>query len=217
MIPARGGSKGIPGKNIKRLAGLPLIAWTIREAKKTKLIDRLIVTTEDKKIAAVAKKHGAEVPFRRPTYLSRDSTPGVQPILHACRKMAGYLEVVCLQPTSPLRTAKDIDRLIAFARKRSADSVVSVSPAAKHPAWTYKIARGQTLTPFLRRGFTSLRQQLRPAYSLNGAIYYARISWILRSKKFLGDRTLGFVLPKGRSVDIDDHIDWKIAESFLKK
>jgi CMP-N,N'-diacetyllegionaminic acid synthase len=217
VIPARGGSKGIPGKNIKRLAGLPLIAWTIREAKKTKLIDRLIVSTENKKIATVAKKYGAEVPFRRPAYLSRDSTPGIKPILHACRKIVGYTEVVCLQPTSPLRTAKDIDRLIAFARKRSADSVVSVSPAAKHPAWTYQIAPGQALMPFLRKGFTSLRQQLGPAYALNGSVYYARISWILRSKKFLGGRTLGFVLPKERSVDIDDLVDWKIAQSLLKK
>ena len=137
VIPARGGSKGIPGKNIKRLGGLPLIAWTIREARRSKHIDRLIVSTEDKKIAAIAKKYGAEVPFLRPKALSRDHVPGLMPILHALKKIQGYTGVLCLQATSPFRKSSDIDNLIRFAKRMNARSVASVAPAEKHPFWTF--------------------------------------------------------------------------------
>jgi CMP-N,N'-diacetyllegionaminic acid synthase len=216
VIPARGGSKGIPGKNIKRLGGLPLIAWTIREAKKAKLIDRVVVSTEDKKIAAVARKFGAEVPFLRPKALSRDSTPGIEPVLHACRELPDYQEIICLQPTSPLRSSGDIDRLVTFARKRRASSVLSLCPATKHPAWSFALTPGRRLKPFVRFGFAQLRQKLSQAFSLNGAIYYAKRSWLLKNKTFLSSGTLGFVMPKERSVDIDDWYDWKIAERLRK-
>lgn len=217
VIPARGGSKAIPQKNIKPIAGLPLLAWTIREAKKSKFIDRLVVSTEDKKIAALARRYGAEVPFLRPKSLSRDSTPGVAPVLHACRKLSGYEEMLCLQPTSPLRTWRDIDGLISFARKKRANSVVSVTTASKHPAWTFLFRANSRLKPFLRSMSLHARQKLPKAYVLNGAIYYAKSNWLRKKRGFLSKETLGFVMPRERSLDIDDWHDWESAERALKK
>lgn len=215
VIPARGGSKRIPGKNVRKLAGIPLLARTIREAKKAKLITRLVVSTEDEKIAALARRYGAEVPFLRPKSLCRDSTPGVAPVLHACRRLPGYQEVLCLQPTSPLRTWRDIDGLIRFARKRRANSVVSVTPAAKHPAWTFLFRSKFRLDPFVR--LLNPHKKLPKAYVLNGAIYYAKSNWLRKKKGFLSKETLGFVMPRERSVDIDNWDDWKAAEQALKK
>jgi CMP-N-acetylneuraminic acid synthetase len=217
VIPARAGSKRIPGKNVRKLAGIPLLARTIREAKKAKLITRLVVSTEDKKIAALARRYGAEAPFLRPKSLSRDSTPGAAPVLHACRKLPGYQEVLCLQPTSPLRTWRDIDELIRFARKKRANSVVSVTTATKHPAWTFFFRPNFRLRPFLRSPSLQPRQKLAKAYVLNGAIYYAKTNWLRKRRRFQGKDTLGFVMPKERSVDIDDWSDWKAAEQALTK
>lgn len=218
VIPARGGSKGIPGKNIKRLAGLPLIAWTIREAKKAKLIDRLIVSTEDKKIAAVARKYGAEVPFLRPKALSRDHVPGVMPVLHALKKIPGYGAVICLQPTSPLRRAADIDNLIRFAWKQNALSVASVSPTEKHPSWAFYFSRNQKLVPFSKRKkLVGIRQKLRPAWSLNGAIYFAKTDWLSKRRSLVSERTLGFQMPKTKALDIDTLEDWQYGKHLLRR
>jgi len=216
IIPARGGSKGIPGKNIRKIAGLPLIGWTILAAKKSKLIDRLIVSTENKKIARVARFFGAEVPFLRPNFLSRAETPGVDVIVNCCVKIPNYKEVVCLQPTSPLRTAKDIDALVRFARRKKAVCVMSVNIATSHPAWVYGLGRQCELKPFLKHGFAHTRQKLSKAYALNGAIYYAQTGWLVKNKKFITKKTLGFIMPAEQSVDIDDWSDWKTAESVLK-
>lgn len=114
IIPARGGSKGVPRKNIRDLAGKPLIAWTIEEAKKSKYITRLILSSEDEEIIEAAKKYGCEVPFVRPIELAQDNTPGIEPVLHAIEKCPGYDYVLLLQPTSPLRTVEDIDGCIEF-------------------------------------------------------------------------------------------------------
>ena len=193
-----------------------MIAWTIRAAKKAKLVDRVVVSTEDKKIAAVARKFGAEVPFLRPKGLSLDSTPGIEPILHACRELPEYQEILCLQPTSPLRSSGDIDRLVAFARRRKASSVLSLCPASKHPAWSFALTPGRRLKPFVRTGFSQLRQKLTEAFSLNGAVFYAKRSWLIKNKTFFSPATLGFVMPKERSVDIDDWYDWKIADRLRR-
>jgi len=218
VIPARGGSKGIPGKNIKRLGGLPLIAWTIREAKKSKYIDRLIVSTEDKKIAAVAKKYGAEVPFLRPKALSRDHVPGLMPILHALRRIQGYTGVLCLQATSPFRKSSDIDNLIRLAKKRNALSVASVSPAEKHPAWSFYFTRNQRLVPFLPKGNRVVsRQKLPEAWALNGAMFYAQTAWLKRRRSLVTAQTLGFPMPSERSLDLDTPQEWFVASLIAKK
>lgn len=218
VIPARGGSKGIPGKNIKPFGGIPLIAWTIREAKKAKLIDRLIVSTEDKKIAAVARKYGAEVPFLRPKALSRDNVPGVMPILHALQKFPGYSEVLCMQPTSPFRRSADIDKFIRFAWKQDAKAVVSVGPTEKHPSWTFYLGKNKKLIPILKqKKIKQTRQTLKQAWLLNGNMYYAKANWIKIKKSFISEETYGFPLFHEKNIDIDTKKDWEKAIQAISK
>lgn len=193
------------------------MAWTILAANKSKLIDRVVVSTESKKIADIAKKYGAEVPFLRPKRLSSDQTPGIDVVLDCCSRISDYEEIVYLQPTSPLRTAKDIDVLVKFARKQRAFCVLSVSPAVHHPAWVFRLGPQWKLKPFLEHRIAHIRQKLSKAYALNGAIYYVKRRWFMKNKKFLTNKTLGFPMPPERSLDIDDWSDWEAAKQALKK
>lgn len=211
LIPARGGSKGIPRKNLLPIAGKPLIAWTIEAALAAKCIDRVVVTTDDEEIARVAKTYRADVPFLRPAELARDETPGIDPVLHAIDAVTGYDRVVLLQPTSPLRTAADIDSAIALAEAGA--SVVSVTEAV-HADWIFAMDAHGALdigaTPPVAR-----RQDMVKRYALNGAIYVARCAILRESRGFLASGTLGYVMPAERSVDIDGPLDWRLAELLL--
>ena len=144
IITARGGSKGLPGKNIKLMAGKPMIVWTIEAARQAQSVARVCVSTDDAAIASVSRDWGAEVPFLRPVELARDDTPGIAPVLHAVKWMEeheGYRPdyVMLLQPTSPLRTAQDITSATELAESKGGDSVVSVSEVKHHPCWAMKI------------------------------------------------------------------------------
>lgn len=148
IIPARGGSKGIPRKNIKNLNGKPLIAYTIEEALKSKYVDRVIVSTEDLEIAEISKSFGAEVPFFRPKELAQDDTPGIEPIIHAINYLLNdenynFDYVMCLQCTSPLRNSKQIDEAILEMYNKDADSAVSVCESEVNPYWMKVIKNGK--------------------------------------------------------------------------
>ncbi|MDC1309951.1 acylneuraminate cytidylyltransferase family protein [Opitutales bacterium] len=214
LIPARGGSKGIFRKNIKNLCGKPLIAWTIEAALKSSKIDRLVVTTEDNEIAEIAKSYGADVPFMRPTELAEDSTPGISPVLHAIEQLPNFDSVLLLQPTSPLRTSTDIDGILNFGIQEDAESVVSVCESPVHPYWIYK-SKNKILKPFFDHKFVACRQDLPDAFSLNGAMYFGRTSWLLDQKAFVSPYTYGYLMPKSRSYDIDDEDDWLVVETLL--
>jgi CMP-N,N'-diacetyllegionaminic acid synthase len=216
VIPARGGSKGIPRKNVRLLGGRPLIAWTIEAALQSGVLDAVVVSTEDAEIAEVARSEGASVPFLRPARLAVDETPGIDPVLHALDQLPGHDTVVLLQPTSPLRTAADIRDCVGLAADRSATSVVSVSPAVDHPFWTYRVDVAGRLAPFVESPPALRRQNLPPAYRLNGAIYLAQVAWLRRASGFVGPDTLAFVMPSVRSIDIDDEADWQAAEQLLR-
>ena len=216
VIPARGGSKGLPGKNIAKLAGKPLIAWTIEEARKSRYIDRLVLTTDDKLIMAVARRWKCEVPFTRPPELSRDETPGIEPIMHAVRMCPGYDYVVKLQPTSPLRTVEDIDGCIEACARAGADSCVTVTEAGTPPQWMYNLDGQGRLSP-LAGTTQSNRQDLPRPYALNGAVYVARRKWLQASRSFVCEGTLAHVMPAHRSVDIDTGFDLFIAEACKVK
>ncbi|GAB4461220.1 MAG: acylneuraminate cytidylyltransferase family protein [Bacteroidales bacterium] len=217
IIPARGGSKGIPKKNIKLLAGKPLIAWTIEEAKKSKYIDRLILSSEDDEIIKVAKDWGCEVPFVRPKELAMDDTPGVEPVLHAINILPEKYDYVCLlQPTSPLRKAEDIDGCIEKCIYSNSLSCVSVCEVEQHPYWMYEIDNEEKLTPLFKNNIKR-RQDLPRLYSLNGAIYFIKIDLIKIRKNFIDENTLVFIMNKQKSIDIDDYIDFKIAEILLNE
>ena len=217
LIPARGGSKGIPRKNINMIAGKPLIAWTIEAALASTLLDGVVVSTDNAEIAEVALRYGAQVPFLRPAELARDETPGVEPVLHALQQLPDYDAVLLLQPTSPLRSSADIDACLALAREREAVSVASVSEPDAHPDWMYRMTATQQLEKLLTSKSHTRRQDLPTVLTLNGALYFANADWLRRSRTLLAEETLAYVMPADRSVDIDTPLDWKFAELLLNE
>jgi CMP-N,N'-diacetyllegionaminic acid synthase len=222
IIPARGGSKGIAGKNLKPAAGKPLIAWTIETAHAATLLDRVIVSTESPEIADVARRYSAETPFMRPSDLAQDDTPGIAPVLHAAQWLTeneGYHPdlIMLLQPTSPLRVPEDIDRAIELIREKSADAIVSVTPVEAHPYWMKQIDGAGRLTDFIKLNQPiARRQDLPEVYILNGAIFLARYEVLLEQKTFYTDNTFCLVMPPERSLDIDTPWDLYLADLILK-
>ncbi|WP_169084611.1 cytidylyltransferase domain-containing protein [Paenibacillus sp. PL91] len=218
IIPARGGSKGVPRKNICEIAGKPLIAWTIEAGNKSEYIDRLIVTSDDLEIIGVAKEYGCDVPFIRPQQLAQDTTPGIDPVLHAIDKLPDYDYIVLLQPTSPLRMAEDIDGSIEKMMESDAPSCVSVTKVDKSPYWMYSLQENnhmQLLIP--QEKVPSRRQDLSDAFVVNGAVYVAESKWLLNNKSFLRDETVAFVMPKSRSYDIDTEEDFILCEALMRR
>lgn len=217
LIPARGGSKGLPGKNIKPLRGKPLIAWTIEQAKKSKYIDRIIVSTEDDEICAIAKKYGADIPFTRPKYLAKNNTKMIEVLLHAIshleEKREYYDLMMLLQPTSPLRLSADIDESVKLLFKKRAEAIISVSQVDHNPYWTNILPGNGCMKNFMRPDATNRnRQEFPDFYRINGAIYLAYCDYLKKNKKFWGNKTYAFVMPAIRSIDIDTILDFKIAE-----
>jgi CMP-N,N'-diacetyllegionaminic acid synthase len=218
IIPARGGSKGIPGKNIIDLSGKPLIAWTIETAKKSKYIDRLILSSDDDEIIRIAIHWGCEAPFKRPDDLAKDATPGVDPVLHALSVLPGFDYVVLLQPTSPLRTAEDIDGCIEHCMLQEANCCVSVTEVDQSPSWMYYInSQGilESILPIDSKVATR-RQDLPVVYALNGAVYVACCEWLLINKTFLSKETIGYPMPKEHSIDIDSWKDLQMVRMILE-
>ena len=217
VIPARGGSKGVPGKNIREVAGRPLIAWTILAARASRYIDRLILSSDDPEIIEVARQWGCEAPFVRPAELATDEAPGTAPLVHALEAIPGFDYAVLLQPTSPLRAAEDIDACIAFCAEREAPSVVSVTRSDKHPAWMYELDQGRLRPALGQVPDSKRRQDMSPVYSLNGAVYVIAAEPFRRHPAILTEQTLGFPMPAERSIDIDTPLDLEIADFLLRR
>ena len=218
IIPARGGSKGMPKKNIRPLLGKPLIAWTIKQALKSMYLDRVIVSTDDPVIARLSKKHGADVPFMRPAKLATDKVKSIDVVFHALLSLPErYDYVVLLQPTSPLRTADDIDACVKLCVGKRINSCVSVTESDKNPHWMYFLdKKGRMRRLIQTEKQIDRRQDLSKGYALNGAIYVAQVDWLLNNKAFVTDETYAYIMPKERSVDIDNEIDFKIAEFLIR-
>jgi len=216
IIPARGGSKGIKRKNIKVLLDKPLLIWTVDVAIQSQYIDKLILSSDDIEIINIAKEYGVEVPFRRPSELAKDNTPGIDVILHAIDQCDGYDIVVVLQPTSPLRIVEDIDGAINKMIEAESSSCVTLCKSEKSPYWMYSINNNNILSPFLNDSVLyQNRQDLPEIYSLNGAVYVARIEWMKKHRSFIGNNTYGYIMPHIRSVDIDEELDFVLSESLL--
>jgi N-acylneuraminate cytidylyltransferase/CMP-N,N'-diacetyllegionaminic acid synthase len=220
LIPARGGSTGLPGKNIRPFAGVPLIAHTIAAARAAAGVDRVVVTTDAEDIAAVARAHGAEVPFLRPAALAADDSPAVEAYLHACAQLEQQGppigELVVLLPTAPLRTAADIDQAIGVFRARAAEAVISVMPSPHPPHWA-RIIDGAGVLRDWQAGADANRnrQAYAPTFMPNGAIYVFGRALLERRQGYYGERTYPYVMPKERSIDIDDLHDFQVAEFLL--
>ncbi len=225
LIPARGGSKGVPRKNIRPLLGKPLLAWTIEEAKKSRRISRIVVSTEDREIADVAVKFGAEVPFLRPEELARDESPAMDCVIHALQWLKNNQTynpdlLLLLEATAPLSTVDDIDNAIEIllSKGNEIDAVVGIREVSEHPFWMSTIDEKGFIRDFVKtdREYTR-RQDLPPVYMVNGAIYLCKTELLLKERTFTPQRTFGFIMPLERSIDINNEIEFRLAELYLKK
>lgn len=220
IIPARGGSKGLPGKNVRLLNGKPLIAYAIEEAMKAKHIDRVIISTDDEEIAKVAVQYGAELPFMRPAELASDTAMAIDNYIYTIERLENeggkaIDSFVVLQPTSPLRIAEDIDGAIKIFEQKKADSVISYCQEA-HPVTWHKYLDDQGRFVDIFDANIKNRQDNRVSYYPNGAVYVFRTSMI-RGRKYYTDKSYAYVMPRTRSVDIDFIEDFEYAEFLLKR
>lgn len=215
LIPARGGSKGIPRKNILKLAGLPLIGYTIRAALKA-AIGRVVVSTDDEEIAEVSTTFGAEVPFLRPQHLASDTSTGLDVVLHAIDQLGvpcEHTNICILQPTSPLRSTEDITGALELFHE-TGDAVVGVTEATKPLSWHHQITHNQRLIP-TSSSIENRRQDAEPLVIPNGAIYISSLGSIRKNQSFFPPNTRAWLMPAERSIDIDDELDWILAEAIL--
>ena len=219
IIPARGGSKGVPRKNIKDLAGKPLIYYTINAAKKSKYIKKIFVSTEDPEIKKIVGKYDVDV-IDRPKKLSGDKTPGVEVIKHAIIFLKNLYHIentflVILSATTPFKTSTDIDNAIKKFLNSNSDYLVSVSEVHPPPEWMYKIKQGK-LVPIIKEGKLTRRQDAIPTYQLNGAIYIAKIPAVLKNNSLLGRNKTAYIMPDKRSIDIDSKFDFTMSSLLMK-
>lgn len=215
LVPARGGSKGIPRKNLRAVAGKSLLQWTAEAASSSRYLDRVVLSTDDEEIAEHGRAVGLDVPFRRPAELATDSAPAAEVIVHCLDELGdGFDVLVYLQPSSPLRLAEDIDGCVELVAAGH-DLVVSVHPVAERPELMFALGPGGELRPLLGRRSEARRQELGSWFVLNGAVYAARIAAYQSQATFLTPATVGYPMPRERGVDIDEETDLWLAEALL--
>lgn len=224
VIPARGGSKGLPRKNILSFCGKPLIAWTIEQALQTPEIDKVIVSTDSQEIADVAVAYGASVPFLRPDHLASDIASSIDVLLHAADFLSSNLHerydyLICLEPTSPLREVSDISGSLKVLNENDeVDSVVGVARTEGiHPAFLYKISDRKNLVPYLEKHPNSVRrQELEVLYHLEGSVYISDINSLREKRGFYHERTAPWIVDRYKSIEIDEYSDFIQAEALMK-
>ena len=222
IIPARGGSKGIPGKNIKKLGGRPLIDWTIKEAQKSKYIDRLMISTDSEDIAKIGSKLGVEIPFLRPLKYATDNSLGTDVVLHVMdwfkKNDSKYDYFILLQPTSPFRKVKHIDDALEITiSNRDIDSLVSIQKVDQHPHWMKKINQSGYLKEYKKQSISNTNRQNLPDYYINnGSIYISKWDVFISDRSFYQKNCYPYIMDKKFSLDIDTIEDWEYAEFLLK-
>ncbi len=221
LIPARTGSKGLPGKNVRPLLGKPLISWTIEQALACRAVDRVVVSTDSEEIAEVAKKYGAEVPFLRPVEMAGDDSPRMDAVFHALdffeQNGERYDCLALLECTSPLRDAEDIESALQkLVATEGAESIVSVAPVGSaHPEFLLSV-QGEFIAPYAGDFFeVKRRQEIEPLYFFDGSLYIARVDSLRKRGEFYHSATLPYIVSKYKSFEIDDLEDFKIVETLL--
>ncbi len=224
VIPARGGSKRLPGKNLMSIAGKPLIAWTIESAIQSGIFDRVIVSTDSEAIAEQARNYGAEVPFLRPDDLAGDQTSTIDVLIHLINNLESknnipFTHLTLLQPTSPLRDAGSISDAINFFEEKNADAVISICKTEHSPLWSNTLPDNSSLLDFIPINIqTTPSQNLPDYYRLNGALYICEIRRMLEEKTlYLSSNCFGYVMSRKNSIDIDDQVDFDLAEIYLTR
>jgi len=212
VIPARGGSKRLPGKNILDLCGKPIIAWSIEAGLNSSYIDKVVVSSDDDDILDTAKRFKAEI-IKRPKHLASDTASSFDVVKHAIDNLESYDYVVLLQPTSPLRNNQHIDKAIEFLEEKNADSIISVCEVNHSPLWSNTLQDDCSMNNFIKEEVINKRSQdLEKYYRLNGAIYICEISKFLKEREFfLGENVYAFIMNREHSIDIDEKIDLEFA------
>ena len=220
IIPARFGSKGLPRKNIKLLAGKPLIAYSIEAALESKTIEKIVISTDDRQVMDISNSYGVEV-IKRPKELSRDESPTINVIFHALEvlKTENYKTdvILLLQPTSPLRTAEDIDDSIRLYLESHCESVISVCEFEHSPYWSFKIEGGYLRPLFGAEALKRRRQDLEMAYVPNGALFISIPENLRKYDGFYCPGTIPYIMPPERSIDIDNEVDFLLVELLMKQ
>ncbi|MDQ8027729.1 MAG: acylneuraminate cytidylyltransferase family protein [Brevundimonas sp.] len=225
IVPARAGSKGLPGKNVRMLAGKPLLAWPIAAAHASAHVDRVIISTDSQQFADIAVEHGAEAPFLRPAELASDTAPSIGFILHAIDTLAAegdaFDYVVLLEPTSPLTEGSDVDAALKQLTDADgrADSIVGVAlMETTHPAYAVRLGDDGAIDPLQPGGFAAMprRQDLEPVFSLDGSLYISTVEALRREQGFCHDRTLGYRTARHKSYEVDDLVDFICIEAIAE-
>lgn len=220
IIPARGGSKGLPGKNIKHLYGQPMITYTIEAAEKSKYITDIIISTDDSEIADIAVKAGAECPFMRPKELASDTAVAMDNYIYTIERLnnersSSVEEFIVLQPTSPLRLAADIDEAIFMFMDKKADSVISYVEES-HPVVWHKYIDEQGRFENIFQETIDNRQENRVSYYPNGAIMVFKFK-LIKERRYYSNNSFAYLMPRSRSIDVDSFEDFEYAEYLLEK
>jgi CMP-N,N'-diacetyllegionaminic acid synthase len=218
IIPARGGSKRLPRKNILDLNGKPLIVWTIEAGLKSKYIDKVIVSSDDDEILNISKKYGADI-IKRPCELASDTATTFNTIKHIIDNLEKYDYIVLLQPTSPLRKEEHIDQAIELLKEKNADAIVSVCEMDHSPLWSNTLSDDLSMKNFLKDEILNKRSQDLPKYyRVNGAIYICKMDKFLEEESFfLKDNIFAYIMNRASSVDIDEKIDFNLAKLYIKE
>jgi len=222
IIPARGGSKGLPGKNIRPLLGKPLIGWSIEQAFASRYIDEVVVSSDCPEIIEISRKFGANVPFKRPAKLASDNSTTIDVLIHCLdwfeENNKSFDILVLLEPTSPIREVSDIDNSLRILISKEQGSVVSVCKTeGQNPAFCFKKNDDSKINPYLEIQPTNLRrQEIELVYFLDGTIYSSFTSSLRNQKSFYHDCTFGFEVPKWKSLEIDDIVDFSMVESVMR-
>ena len=218
IIPARGGSKRLPRKNVLDLCGKPLIAYTIEAALKSKYLDKVIVSSDDEEILNISSNFGADI-IKRPIDLANDTATTFDAIKHTIDNFEKYDYIVLLQPTSPLRNEKHIDEAIELLEKKKADAIVSVCEMEHSPLWSNTLPKDGSMSNFLKDEILNKRSQdLDKFYRLNGAIYICKTEKLIENKSFLlKNNIFAYIMDREHSVDIDEKIDFSIAQILMSE
>jgi len=223
IIPARGGSKGLVGKNIKELCGKPLIVWSIEAGLKSKYVDEVVVSTDYENITDIAKSYGAKVPFIRPDYLASDTATSFDAIKHTIEFYKNELNqefdyIVLLEPTSPLREVNDIDKAVEYLFDSRADSIVGISKTEdQNPAFLVLKDSKDFITGYENKDMKVLRRQdIKDVYFFEGTIYISKSDVLMNKKTFYHENAIGYEVPKYKSLEIDDIEDFIMVEAIMK-
>lgn len=219
VVPARGGSKGLPGKNLALLGGKPLLAHTVGHALASRYVDRTVVSTDDPRIAFAAREAGAEVPFVRPAGLATDTAGTIEVLVHAAdeveRADAPYDILLLLHVTTPLRSPADVDGCLELLASSGADNVFSVTEAHRNPYFNMVEVAEDGTVALVKQGAFKTRQEAPEVFDMNSSIYAWRLEALRRDAALFSPSTKVFVMPKERSVDIDERLDLVVAEALL--